>query len=156
MAIQWSADTTEHAHIMTIKDPVRSGNNQNYEPQICRYLDRLDKLFQFDLATSIKEAKVDFWAEPVDEDDLDGEEEHGLDEDDILVTSSSSLLTHIDPVSSLSGPSRNIVNYFYQASELKRSFQHREDIPCPLCTSVCSSQVAFHLGRSQLQVITCQ
>ena len=70
-----------------------------------------------------------------------------MDEDDILVTLSSSLLTHIDPISSLSGPSRNIVNYFYQASELKQSFQHCEDIPCPLRTSVCSSQIAFHLGR---------
>ena len=71
VAIQWSADTTEHAHITTIKDPAHSGNNQNYEPQICWYLDRLDKSCQFDLATSIKEAKVDFRAGPVDEDDLD-------------------------------------------------------------------------------------
>lgn len=148
VAIQWSADTTEHAHITTIKDPARSGNNQNYEPQICRYLDRLDKLRQFDLATSIKEAKVDFRAGPVDEgDDPDEEEAPGLDEDDLLVTSSSSLLTHINPVSSLSGPSRNIVDYFYQASELKRLLQHGQDIPLPLRTNACSSHVTYHLGR---------
>ncbi|KAF8971462.1 hypothetical protein BDZ97DRAFT_1913940 [Flammula alnicola] len=41
--IQWSADRTEHANITEIKDPARSGNNQTYEPQICRYLDRADK-----------------------------------------------------------------------------------------------------------------
>lgn len=145
VAIQWSADTTEHANITAIKDPARSGNNQNYEPQICRYLDRLDKLRQFDLATSIREAKVDFRARPdAEEDILEGD---GLDESDLLVTSTSSLLTHIDPVSSLSGPSRNIVDYFYHASELKRSLQHHQDIPLPLRTRACSSHVAIHLSR---------
>ena len=148
VAIQWSADTTEHANITTIKDPARSGNNQNYESQICRYLDRLDKLRQFDLATAIKEAKVDFRAVPgAEEDSLEGEEAHRLDEGDLLVTSSSSLLTHIDPVSSLSGPSRNIADYFYRASELKQSLQHRQDIPLPLRTIACSSHVAIHLSR---------
>jgi Plavaka transposase len=148
VSIQWSADTTEHANITTIKDPARSGNNQNYEPQICRYLDRLDKLRQFDLATSIKEVKVNFRAGPgAEEDGLEGEEEHGLDEDNLLVTTSSSLLTHIDPVSSLSGPSRNIFDYFCRASELKRLVQHRHDIPLPLRTNACSSHVAIHLGR---------
>jgi hypothetical protein len=150
VAIQWSADTTEHANITAIKDPARSGNNQNYEPQICRYLDRLDKLRQFDLATSIREAKVDFRVGPGDEeleDILEGEEAHGSDEGDLLVTSTSSLLTHIDPVSSLSGPSRNIVDYFHRASELKRSLQHRQDIPLPLRTHACSRHVAIHLSR---------
>ncbi|KAG1901600.1 uncharacterized protein F5891DRAFT_1187471 [Suillus fuscotomentosus] len=33
--IQWSADTTEHAHISKIKDPVRHTNNNDYDPQIC-------------------------------------------------------------------------------------------------------------------------
>ena len=148
VSIQWSADTTEHANITAIKDPARSGNNQNYEPQICRYLDRLDKLRQFDLATSIREAKVDFWAgSGAEEDSLEGEEAHGLDESELLVTSSSSLLTHIDPVSSLSGLSRNVVDYFYRASELKQLLQHRQDIPLPLRTNACSSHVAIHLSR---------
>jgi hypothetical protein len=145
VAIQWSADITEHAHITTVKDPARSGNNQNYEPQICRYLDRLDKLRQFDLATSIKEAKVDFRAGA--DADLEGEDAHELDEDYLRVTSSTSLLTHIDPASSLSGPSRNTVDYFYHASELKRLLQLRQDIPFPLRTNACSSHVAIHLGR---------
>ncbi|KAG1842142.1 hypothetical protein F4604DRAFT_1939014 [Suillus subluteus] len=34
--IQWSADTTEHAHISEIKDPARHTNNNNYDPQICQ------------------------------------------------------------------------------------------------------------------------
>ena len=54
VAIQWSADVTEHAHITEIKNPADSTNNQNYEPQICRYLDRLEKCRRFDVATSIR------------------------------------------------------------------------------------------------------
>jgi len=59
-ACQWSADTTEHAHIEVVKDPVDSGNNQGYEAQICRYLDRLDKVANFDLATNIQTAGIHF------------------------------------------------------------------------------------------------
>ncbi|KAL4061952.1 hypothetical protein J3A83DRAFT_4072564, partial [Scleroderma citrinum] len=39
--LQWSADTTEHAHIEVIKDPASATNNHNYESQICWYLDWL-------------------------------------------------------------------------------------------------------------------
>ncbi|KAG1819134.1 uncharacterized protein BJ212DRAFT_1446237 [Suillus subaureus] len=31
---QWTADITEHTHITEIKDPARSSNNVNYDPQI--------------------------------------------------------------------------------------------------------------------------
>jgi Plavaka transposase len=148
VAIQWSADTTEHANITAIKDPARSGNNQHYEPQICRYLDRLDKLRQFDLGTAIKEAKIDFRADP--RTNLDGaeQEDAGLDESEAWnITSSSCLLTHIDPVSSLSGTSRHTADYFYTASALKQLSRHQADIPLPLRTNTCSRNVAFHLAR---------
>jgi hypothetical protein len=62
VAIQWSADLTEHAHITEVKDPARSSNNQDYESQICRYLDRADKCRRFDLATAVHNAGVDFRA----------------------------------------------------------------------------------------------
>ena len=143
VAIQWSADTTEHAYITDIKDPTRSGNNQNYEPQICRYLDRLDKLRQFDLATAIKDAKIDFRAS-IDSNDVGEEENAGLDESEVLnITSSSCLLTHIDPVSSLAGTSRHAIDYFYQASALK----HQAHAPLPHRTNICSGNVVFHLTR---------
>ena len=48
--IQWSADRTEHAHIMEIKVPGRFGNNQDHNPHICRWLDRLEKHQNFALA----------------------------------------------------------------------------------------------------------
>ncbi|KAI5985287.1 hypothetical protein EDD15DRAFT_2176081 [Pisolithus albus] len=55
VSIQWSADLTEHAHIEQIKDPARSSNNNNYDPQICQQLDRLERCRNFDLAMSIKD-----------------------------------------------------------------------------------------------------
>ncbi|KAG2737031.1 hypothetical protein P692DRAFT_201875405, partial [Suillus brevipes Sb2] len=51
--MQWTTDTTEHAHITKIKDPARSSNNNNYDSQICRHLDRTDKCCHFDLAMSL-------------------------------------------------------------------------------------------------------
>ncbi|KAG2128731.1 hypothetical protein DEU56DRAFT_700535, partial [Suillus clintonianus] len=41
--MQWTADATKHAHITAVKDPARSSNNNNYNPQICRHLDREEK-----------------------------------------------------------------------------------------------------------------
>ena len=52
---QWSADVTEHAHIDVVKDPARSSNNQNFDAQICRYLDRQEKCRLFMHATTIRE-----------------------------------------------------------------------------------------------------
>ncbi|KAH9009323.1 hypothetical protein EDB85DRAFT_1881682, partial [Lactarius pseudohatsudake] len=64
VAIQWTADTTERCHVTEIKVPSRSSNKQGYESQICRYLDREEKCRKFDLATSIREAKIDFRSLP--------------------------------------------------------------------------------------------
>lgn len=50
---QWTADATEHAHVMMIKNPACRSNNVNVNPQICRYLDRLKKCLRFELATSL-------------------------------------------------------------------------------------------------------
>lgn len=58
VSIQWSADITEHAHIEQIKDPARTSNNNNYDPQICRQLDRLEKCRNFDLAMSLKDPQL--------------------------------------------------------------------------------------------------
>ncbi|KAG0693675.1 hypothetical protein DFH29DRAFT_881277 [Suillus ampliporus] len=50
---QWSVDITEHAHITEIKDPARSSNNNNYDPQICHHLNCADKCNQFELAMGL-------------------------------------------------------------------------------------------------------
>ncbi|KAG1745488.1 uncharacterized protein EDB91DRAFT_1236361 [Suillus paluster] len=51
--MQWTADTTEHAHITEIKDPTRSSNNNDYDSQICHHLDHADKCRRFELTTSL-------------------------------------------------------------------------------------------------------
>ncbi|KAF8440986.1 hypothetical protein L210DRAFT_3645229 [Boletus edulis BED1] len=55
VTIQWTADTTEHAHVSEIKTPAGSTNNNNYDPQICCYLDRAEKCWAFELATLLRE-----------------------------------------------------------------------------------------------------
>ncbi|KAG2127312.1 uncharacterized protein EDB93DRAFT_1257065 [Suillus bovinus] len=70
--IQWSADATKHAHISEIKDPTRHTNNNDYDPQICHHLDRLEKLWRFEIATMLKSHVVDPGTETEDE---GGEEE---------------------------------------------------------------------------------
>jgi hypothetical protein len=52
---QWTADTTEHAHILMIKNPAWRSNNNDVDPQICRHLDCLEKCSKFGLATSLRE-----------------------------------------------------------------------------------------------------
>ena len=44
IALQWSADGTERAHIEVIKNPSDFTNNQNYESQICQHLDHVEKM----------------------------------------------------------------------------------------------------------------
>ncbi|KAG1870221.1 hypothetical protein DFJ58DRAFT_723118 [Suillus subalutaceus] len=52
--MQWSADPTEHAHIKVVKEPARAGNNHDYDAQVCRHLDRRDKVERFDLALQMR------------------------------------------------------------------------------------------------------
>ncbi|KAG1843581.1 hypothetical protein DFJ58DRAFT_717758 [Suillus subalutaceus] len=72
---QWSADITEHAHIMEIKDPARLTNYNNYNTQIYRHLDCAEKCHHFELATSlldhgqrVEEERLDLDAEDSDVD----------------------------------------------------------------------------------------
>ncbi|KAI6103241.1 hypothetical protein EDD17DRAFT_1487291 [Pisolithus thermaeus] len=75
--IQWSADTTKHAHIQEVKVPAQLSNNQNYYDQIAHYLDCSDKCFHFDVATYFETCHEGNPSE--DDDDL--EEEHDIELD---------------------------------------------------------------------------
>ena len=86
--MQWSADITEHAHVEEIKVPARAGNNQNYNNQIARHLDRLDKCLRFDLATYIQQ-NVDQRTDGEDFSDPGADEEHEPDGEDHLPTYST-------------------------------------------------------------------
>lgn len=136
VAMQWSADITEHAHIRLVKDPARASNNQDYEAQICRHLDRLDKQHMFDLALSLHNANIDFRAPGTSPDppsSLSSSANH-------VVSSSSSVRQLINTSSSrFTGPQRANANYF-QAEALQG--------PSELVPRTFSHGVtAFHLRR---------
>lgn len=138
-AIQWSADVTEHAHITEIKVPASSTNNQDYESQICRNLDRRDKCRHFDLATSIRNAHTDFRGGTLANDLNAARGDNGVTPINNLTTTSS-LLEHIDPITLLSGSKRLIPNYFKT-----NCGSDNVNLPRPLRT-FSNSTTAFHLN----------
>ncbi|KAF7981980.1 hypothetical protein HWV62_30801 [Athelia sp. TMB] len=152
-ASQFSADITENGHITMVKDPARGGNNQDYEAQIVRALDRTDKLRRFDLATSIRAADVQFGPhcaqhEHADDDSGSGHEEEEADEP-LHIDTSDTLLKSIRPASSLVGPKRRLVDYFADARRLDvlaSSGQTERQLPFPLRTFTCGA-TSFHLNR---------
>ncbi|KAI5986321.1 hypothetical protein EDD15DRAFT_2174972 [Pisolithus albus] len=97
--LQWSADTTEHAHIEVVKDPASRTNNKDYSSQICRHLDRIEKCRMFDTAVRLRgtaEAGSSSSAVEHDGDQSDGEVDHVVD--DLLASttlSSSPLRTFV-------------------------------------------------------------
>lgn len=78
--IQWSADATEHAHVSEIKEPARQTNNNDYDPQICRHLDRQDKLRRFAIAMTLKSGVLDPDPEELPMDEGDDEDIAELEE----------------------------------------------------------------------------
>lgn len=150
-ACQWSADTTEHAHIEVVKDPVDSGNNQAHESQICRFLDRLDKIRNFELATSIRKANIDFsrsrtrTAEQPELADDPGINCDGPQSTSISTTSELlSILTAVDYEQQ--GPSRQTTNYFHRANLLRRN-KLTASAKYPHRTHQGAPNVVFHLSR---------
>ncbi|KAH9027612.1 hypothetical protein EDB85DRAFT_2074745 [Lactarius pseudohatsudake] len=154
VAIQWTADTTERCHVTEIKVPSRSSNKQGYESQICRYLNREEKCRKFDLATSIREAKIDFRSLPDNvnreypddgDGDLDGLSENPEGpEEPLHINTTEGLLTHIQPVAPVSGTTRRHANYFDLASSLKQGLYPRAPLPF---RTVVHGNTALHLSR---------
>ena len=113
-SIQWSADQTERCHITEIKALSHSTNNQGYESQICHYLNRDEKCQQFNLATAICEARIDFHQliEPGNANDCNLIDDVGEPSDNSLVAinSTSGFLSHIQLAAPSSGMIRHHVN----------------------------------------------
>ena len=125
--IQWSVDVTERAHITQIKNPARSSNKQEYENQICRNLDRADKCRRFDLATSVRDARVNFREAWDVTNGCEVDDDGGTDNQ--YINSTSSLLSHIQPVANLSGPVR-VTDYFSEAQRLHEGAVPNAPRPC--------------------------
>lgn len=146
-AYQWSADITENGHITLVKDPSQHGNNQDYEAQICRSLDRSDKIRRFELATSIRAAGVHFGQPAKHNADPDDWDDNNIDDDAItphVIDRTSTLLVTIQSTSTIAGTNRQQIDYFVSAHSL--ALKNRLEVPLPLRTFT-SANTAFHLTR---------
>ncbi|KAJ3913110.1 hypothetical protein F5877DRAFT_71831 [Lentinula edodes] len=128
--MQWTADIMEHGHITLVKDPAQSGNNHDFEIQICRSLDCLDHVRRFDLMTAMKDASIDFRLENVEGDEGQEQGAEGLQVDEeedteleiTKILSTEKLVTHLNPVSKkLFRSFRPKQNFFLKARLLKRA-----------------------------------
>lgn len=158
--IQWSADATERCHITEIKDPSRSTNNQNYESQICRYLDRNEKCRRFDLATAICQRQFDnaqddchpgledpgFTSGSGSEDDIDDAEGQSS-----AIDTTSDLLASIQLADPASRTLQRQTNYFKLANALENG-QHPQ-APQPYRTFV-GGGTALHLTRDATMTLS--
>ncbi|KAI9570110.1 hypothetical protein HD554DRAFT_2246976 [Boletus coccyginus] len=126
--LQWSADTTEHAHIEVVKDPASTTNNHNYDSQICRCLDRYEKCRLFDTALALHAA-----VSPDGEGhDSDKESDNGVIEEDTR-----------NVLDSIWAPARRVSNFFDIATRLSSS--PLNSVPTPLRTFKARS-TAIHLN----------
>ncbi|KZS94794.1 hypothetical protein SISNIDRAFT_409274 [Sistotremastrum niveocremeum HHB9708] len=55
---QWSTERTESAHIELVKEPYRDSNKKEYNPYICRTLQRAEQRRQYDTHIRIEKAAV--------------------------------------------------------------------------------------------------
>ena len=130
VSIQWSADVTERSHISEIKIPSRATNNQKYEAQIVRHLDRAEKCRRFDLATSLR----------------DPGEQQAVNEvmEQVACHSSDQLEGDDTSIRRLVGFLPTQVNYFAQAAALVKG--ESPSAPLPHRTFAVRD-AAFHLSR---------
>ena len=143
---------TENAHIRVVKDPAHSGNNRSYESQICRHLDRVDKLNNFELATAIRRSGVEFREPRPLPSPPDGSDQEDPDEPetfsrpvDMVVVSTSELLSHITASGYNSG-TRQQTDYFYRANLLSRGHLAVSSL-IPARTYQSTKNTVYHLSR---------
>jgi hypothetical protein len=138
-----STDAPEHEHIELIRDPFRRTNHKDFQPQMLTYLDRLERMRHFDLATTLVTSgdreKIDPAAFP---EELD-EEEH------------AQWLDNLKTVQNLRGSKRpDYMNYFTVAKNLVNL---SDDQRRRVRTFVPNSFTAIHLNRDpSIKIISIQ
>jgi hypothetical protein len=127
--LQWSADVTEQAHITEIKIPSRATNNQQYEAQIIRHLDRAEKCQRFNLATSLQDPE---------------DRQAAIQTMEQLVSGSDEATHNNGSIQRRAGFFPSQINYFAQAAALMKG--EVPAAPQPYRTFA-ADDVAFHLNR---------
>jgi len=142
--MQWTADVTEHVHITEIKVPAGSSNNNNYEPQICQYLDRAEKCRSFEFITSLLgqhtpgSPSSDVDSEPSSDTDPDSDSAPAVENEFEL------RVTGMDRTPLSPGYAHPITNYFTIAAQL--CTKNADTIPLPLRMFSVNNNTAIHLG----------
>jgi hypothetical protein len=144
--MQWSADPTEHEHSVQIKAHGRGKNNQNYEDQICRSLDRSAKCDLFQLTTTIRVASYELSQEtdPAITDDNDSDDNDSQDIEHPEPRAESERST-CNMNSAVFGPRRRIKNLFEEAQCLANG--EDPQAPTPYRTFSTGS-IAINLNRA--------
>ncbi|KAI6000143.1 hypothetical protein F5J12DRAFT_784457 [Pisolithus orientalis] len=133
VTIQWTANVTEHAHVLEIKTPTSASNNNNHDPQICLYLDHAEKCRTFELATSLYELKTHSHG-CVEEKSLEVEDGSSDDGDSEISDCEEANL-----VSKMPGPMQPVTDYFAISAHLRT--QDPDSIPFPLCSFIADGTV---------------
>ena len=141
---QRSADLTESAHIDVVKEPIRSGNNQAQESQICQHLDCLEKVWNFTLGTSICDIGVQFRAPFSEEKEEEKKDEMALQED-VIISTTTELLPFLWTTGYHAGTPQ-IIDYFYHANLIKRGLLKQMEL-CPPRTFQSSKNIVYHLSH---------
>ena len=140
---QWTADVTEHAHITEIKVPAEASNNNNYEPQICRYLDRAEKCRSFEFVTSLLgQHAPESPTSEIDSESFSDTDSHS-DTAPVVGNESETRATGADPTPVSPSYARPITNYFTIATQLYKT--KADTIPLPLRTFLVNNNTAIHL-----------
>ncbi|KAI6019279.1 hypothetical protein BKA83DRAFT_4056954 [Pisolithus microcarpus] len=114
--VQWSADTTEHAHIEVVKEPASTTNNQNYDAQICCYLDCVERCRLFE--TAIRLCALNSTNDARDHDVLDSPVEDSGSRDD-ETTMEDSEEDAVAVLNDIWSPKRPVPNFFATAEQLR-------------------------------------
>ncbi|KAG1852755.1 hypothetical protein DFJ58DRAFT_728406 [Suillus subalutaceus] len=130
--LQWSANTTEHAHITLIKDPADSTNNNNVDAQICRFLDCVEKCRNFQTTTSI----IIQLSQSANSRTMDNGLELDYEGADVDEADSQAAVTN-----DLWGPKCPVTNFFKKAAQVSSNIKATR----PVCTFVAGS-TAIHLN----------
>ncbi len=139
---QWFADFTKRAHIDVVKEPVCSGNNRAHESQICRHLDRLEKIQNFTLWTSIRDTGICFRSPSTDEEDAG--DEMALREG-VIISTTAELLPFLWTSGYHTGTPQ-IIDYFHRADLIKRGLLNQAQL-CPPQTFQSAENTVCHLSR---------
>jgi hypothetical protein len=135
---QWSTDRTEHAHIEVVKNPFRASNKKDFNPQICRHMDRAEKRRNFDLCTALARSQI-------------AAEEQTLgelrDNPNLVLGDFSTWIRKAATVEPLIAADRDATDYFAVACRVQL-LRERNELPAKtlnLKRTFATSSTAFHL-----------